>query len=78
MRGEGFVTHCSEGERVHSGQLLMDFNRDLIKDQGYEDSVVVFYTEPQELEPLAPVDQRSVKLGDSIMKVTLKKDKYTI
>ena len=56
----------------------MDFNRDLIKDQGYEDSVVVFYTEPQELEPLAPVDQRSVKLGDSIMKVTLKKDKYTI
>ncbi|MYY91676.1 PTS glucose transporter subunit IIA, partial [Ligilactobacillus salivarius] len=27
MRGEGFVTHCSEGERVHSGQLLMDFNR---------------------------------------------------
>jgi lactose/raffinose/galactose permease len=46
MRGKGFVTHYIDGQKVHAGDLLLTFDRDAIKEAGYDDIVVTFFTQP--------------------------------
>ncbi len=41
MKGEGFVCHVSEGEKVKAGQLLITFDREKIAAAGYSDTVAV-------------------------------------
>ena len=47
MRGEGFVTHYNDGQQVKKGDLLFDFDRQLINQAGYQDTVVKIFTQPQ-------------------------------
>ncbi|WP_025684328.1 PTS sugar transporter subunit IIBCA, partial [Paenibacillus maysiensis] len=35
MKGEGFTIHVETGQTVEQGQLLMEFDRDLIRESGY-------------------------------------------
>ncbi|MGM1022216.1 MAG: PTS system trehalose-specific EIIBC component [Bacillota bacterium] len=35
MKGEGFTMHVETGQAVEQGQLLMEFDRDLIRESGY-------------------------------------------
>ncbi|AUS09652.1 PTS glucose transporter subunit IIA [Laceyella sacchari] len=34
LNGEGFVAHVSEGDKVKSGQMLLEFDMDYIKEKG--------------------------------------------
>ena len=60
MRGAGFNIHFQEGQTVHAGELLMEFNRDLILQSGYDDIVVDFLTQPQK------VQLQELRLGDKV------------
>ena len=60
MRGAGFNIHFQEGQTVHAGDLLMEFNRDLILPSGYDDIVVDFLTQPQK------VQLQELRLGDKV------------
>ena len=60
MRGAGFNIHFQEGQTVHAGDLLMEFNRDLILQSGYDDIVVDFLTQPQK------VQLQELRLGDKV------------
>ncbi len=73
MRGEGFVTHYDEGQKVHAGDLLLSFDRDLIRQSGYTDDVIVFFTQPQRVTQISPLKQQDVKHGDKVLDVTFKK-----
>ncbi len=57
MRGEGFITHFVEGQQVKKGDLLLDFNRDLIKSRGYKDTVLILFTEQKK------IDQENIEVG---------------
>ena len=52
LRGEGFVSHYQDGQKVKAGQLLIEFDQDLIKKAGYSDVVVMFFTQPKRIESL--------------------------
>lgn len=77
MRGEGFVTHYLDGDKVKQGELLLDFDRDLIKDSGYPDTVVNFFTKPGDIAKVSEVIKMntSVKYGDKIMNVQFRGNK---
>ena len=47
MRGEGFNVHYTDGQKVHAGDLLIEFDRDLIRQNGYLDTVVTFMVRPK-------------------------------
>lgn len=73
MRGEGFVTHYVDGETVKKGDLLFDFDRAAIKQAGYKDTVVNFFTQPGRVEEVADIDYSStVKHGDEVTTVKFK------
>lgn len=73
MRGEGFVTHYSDGQAVKKGDLLFDFDRQLITKAGYQDTVVNFFTQPQRVVEATKVDYgNEVKHGDQVTTVKFK------
>jgi PTS system sucrose-specific IIC component len=41
MEGDGFEPQVKEGDQVKEGQVILKFNKDLIKESGYSDCVVV-------------------------------------
>jgi lactose/raffinose/galactose permease len=70
MRGEGFNAHYVDGQDVKKGQLLFDFDRDLIKQNGYSDVVVTFFAQPHHVEDTSDfIPGQSVNHGDEVMTV---------
>lgn len=45
LNGEGFKLHVNEGQNVKSGELLIEFDRDVIKAKGYKDVVILAVVE---------------------------------
>lgn len=69
LRGEGFVTYYEDGQRVHAGDRLMDFDPELIHQHGLEPTVVLFFTHPQKLNSLPQIEPKTVHHGDLIYPV---------
>ena len=73
MRGEGFNAHYNDGQIVKKGQLLFDFDRELIKRSGYEDWVITFFAQPHNIEATAGFTPgKLVKHGDKVVTVEFK------
>ena len=50
MQGEGFTAFVEEGAEVKAGQRLLGFDREAIKNAGYNDTVVMLLTNSDDLE----------------------------
>ena len=50
MKGEGFTAFVEEGAEVKAGQKLLGFDREAIRNAGYDDTVVMLLTNSDDLE----------------------------
>ena len=50
MQGQGFTAFVEEGAEVKAGQRLLGFDREAIKNAGYNDTVVMLLTNSDDLE----------------------------
>lgn len=75
LRGEGFTTYYQDGQTVHKGDLLMTFDRDLIRQSGYNDAVITFFTQPGRIVNKSAKLTDTVTHGDAAMTVTFKQEK---
>lgn len=71
MRGASFNAHFQEGQKVHAGDLLLDFDRDQILQNGYNDVVVTFLTQPQQVTMTNLEIGANVQHGDKVMDAKL-------
>ncbi|VDG33587.1 phosphotransferase enzyme IIA component [Lactobacillus sp.] [Lactiplantibacillus mudanjiangensis] len=71
LRGEGFTTYYQDGQQVHTGDLLLTFDRDLIRQSGYNDVVITFFTQPGRITQATPLVSKVIDHGDQVMQVTL-------
>lgn len=69
MRGKGFITHYVDGQKVHAGDLLLTFDRKAIKEAGYDDVVVTFFTQPARVTDYSPISEKNVVHGDALTNV---------
>lgn len=73
MRGAGFNTHYSDGQKVHAGDLLTEFDRDLIRQNGFKDTVVTFFVRPNSIISMSDFKAGTeVHHGDKVISVTTK------
>lgn len=72
LRGEGFTTYYQDGQIVHAGDLLMTFDRDLIKQSGYDDVVVTFFTQPGRITSQTTDWPETIQHGQAATTVTFK------
>ena len=70
LNGKGFHPIKQEGERVKKGDLLMEFDIDVIKEAGYSLETPVLITNPDDVGGVEPlVSDGEVKHGDPVVKV---------
>ena len=73
MRGAGFNVHYADGQKVHAGELLIEFDRDLIRQNGYKDTVVTFMVRPNQVTTEQQIaDGTAVQHGDTVITVSHK------
>ena len=70
LRGKGFETYYDDGQNVRKGDLLLEFDRDLALENGYQDIVIVFYTQPRKIVKTSEVETgKTVKYGEEVVSV---------
>ena len=71
LRGEGFNLHFVDGQEIHRGDLLMTFDQELIRRNGYDDTVIMFFVDPKRIEEFEVLNG-AVQHGDDLTPVTFK------
>ncbi|MBQ9647771.1 MAG: PTS glucose transporter subunit IIA [Oscillospiraceae bacterium] len=69
LNGKGFHPKKKQGDRVKKGELLMEFDLDVIKEAGLSTETPVLITNPDEVGGVQPTDRETVKHGDPIIQV---------
>lgn len=73
MRGAGFNVHYADGDHVKAGDLLVEFDRDMIRQNNYKDTVVSFFLKPQVVDVTKKVESGTeVHHGDAVLTVSYK------
>lgn len=75
MRGAGFVSHYVDGQSFKKGDLLMSFDKKLITKNGYQDDVIMYFTQPENIIDVQQIDNRVVKQGEQIAKLTFRSER---
>ena len=68
LNGEGFKTFVADGDEVSKGDLLMEFDPDLIKSKGYSTQTMVIFMEMDEGAKL-DIHTGDLKVGDLMAEV---------
>lgn len=69
LKGEGFVAHVKEGDRVKKGDLLIEVDLDKLKASGYHLSTPVIVCNTADYKSVDHHNLGSVKNGDCIVKI---------
>lgn len=72
LKGEPFEAAIQEGQTVNQGDKIITMNRALIVDKGYDDSVIVVYTNMDLLNSVSAVAAKTVAHGDEIQTIEYK------
>lgn len=72
LRGYGFDLKYEDGQKVKKGQLLMTFDRELIKANGYDDIVVTVYTQPQSISEIEVLAKDKVEVMSKVEEIKFK------
>lgn len=73
LKGEGFTSHVSAGDKVKAGQTLIEFNIEQIKAAGYPVITPIVVTNADEMVSTLEMHAGSVTAGrDTIFKAVLK------
>lgn len=68
MAGKGFKYHVKNGQKVHLGQLLIEFDREVIRAAGHSDAIAVVMTNSDDFSAVELQAEGDVKQGDLILK----------
>ena len=60
MEGKGFTAHVSQEDRVEKGQLLITFDIDTIKAEGYETTTMIVLPEGEDLGNLNKTELKEI------------------
>lgn len=56
LKGEGFKLHVAQGEKVQAGQLLLEFNTEIIEDKNIDLTTPIIFVGNQDLEDVKSHD----------------------
>jgi len=69
LDGKGFTPHCKTGDKVSKGDLLVEFDRDVIKAAGYDNVTPVIVTNTDDYTEVKAVEPGEVNEGDQILEI---------
>lgn len=69
LGGKYFSVHVSEGQILKKGDLILEFDKDKIKEEGFDTSVCLIFTEPAEGTHVEKESEKMVSAGDRIAEI---------
>ena len=66
LRGKYFDVHVTDGQSIRKGDLIMEFDKDKIKAEGYDISACLIFTEPVDGAYVEREPEHAVKAGERI------------
>lgn len=73
LNGKGFETYKKNGDKVKAGELLISFDPDLLKEQGFDTTVLMVVCNTDQYKKVTPQTPGHVDAGDSALRVGAKK-----
>ncbi|MDO4323116.1 MAG: beta-glucoside-specific PTS transporter subunit IIABC [Lachnospiraceae bacterium] len=70
LEGKGFKAHVQQGAHVKKGDLLVEFDKELIEKEGYDPTVMVILTDMNQVKDLK-VNTGKTLIHDSVMTVRM-------
>ncbi|KAF1298066.1 PTS beta-glucoside transporter subunit EIIBCA [Enterococcus sp. JM4C] len=70
LNGNGFTSHVSDGQKVSKGDLLLEADLEVIKNNRLEDTTIVVVTNSGDFSKIEPTDKKSVNVGEALINVT--------
>lgn len=69
LNGRGFKSYVSNDDKVNEGDLLIEFDIDFIKSEGYDITTIVVIVNSDDYHNVNPVDVGSVKVSQPILSI---------
>ena len=70
LKGAGFTTQRQYGELVKKGDILGTFDRKLLKEEGYDDTIMEIVTNSSAYANVKILEKNTVKSGEDILIVS--------
>ncbi len=69
LDGKGFTPKAAQGSRVRKGDLLLEFDMDLIQKEGYSMITPMIITNSDEFADVVPVNAKALQTGDTAIQI---------
>ena len=70
LGGKYFTLHVTEGQELKKGDLILEFDLEKIKEEGYDTSACLIFTEPLDDTHVEREKERTGAVGDKIAVIT--------
>ena len=70
LNGKGFRAHIQQGDKVKKGDLLVEFDRELIEEEGYDTTVMYIITNMDDVKELTTKAGGKTEAAGTVMQVT--------
>ncbi|WP_438763302.1 beta-glucoside-specific PTS transporter subunit IIABC [Enterococcus sp. AZ194] len=67
LQGEGFTAHVKQDDHVNKGDLLLEFDIELIKARGFSVETPVVITNSNDLKKIEPTNSSEVEVADNLL-----------
>ena len=68
LEGRYFVCHVTEGQRIHKGELLLEFDLKAIKAEGFDIVTPIIITNADDYAEILPIEGKNVKVQDTVIR----------
>ena len=69
LNGEGFKSLRQTDEAVRKGDLILEFDRLLLEDRGYDETVMMYVTNADEMSSLRALTDRQVAVWENVFEI---------
>lgn len=70
LKGKGFTAHVKNGDKVSVGDLLTEFDMDLIKEAGYSLVTPIVVTNTADYQSIDPTTTETIEYGDHLLTIS--------
>lgn len=74
LNGKGFEAKVQQGARVKKGDLLVTFDQELIKEAGYDTTVIFIVTDMNDVEHMDKYTGQTADLSSELLDITFKEE----
>lgn len=69
LEGKGFVAKVSQGQHVKSGDVLVEFDSKVIKDNGYDDTIMFIVTNSDQYKEIKLNANCDLELCENVIEI---------